>query len=655
MPNLVAVDFDPFGSDQSANSNAIASIESGGNYRAVGPKINSGPMAGQRALGKYQVMESNVGPWTEAALGQRLTPMQFLGSNDAQEAVFKHKFGEYEKKYGPEGAARAWFAGEGGMNNPNARDQLGTTVAQYGQKFSKSVGAQQGKTQLIPVDGDPFAQPEVKQADTFLNRFGAAPAGQRAEMAPALNERAAEMMRGPATSPGQNLDIAQTNYLAAATQGTSPNVSDYGGKLISKETFQSDSGEILYRDPADGQVKTTDSKTQVAIRDPADNTVKIFQRSDDTNESGATGAARVLAPGLAAGAPGARAVATSPAKSQVRASDIFKTAKAPYREFDALAPQSAQAGTKDTVERIAAALESGKQPTTFPGPKYIQDTVSALQKEGDFVTVDKLRDLKERLGGSFKSMDNRERAAAAIASREISKIISEAAPEAAAALQKGDNIFSTAKDFQQLQRARSLADLRTGRTGYGGNAVNNMRQEIGKIVDKIEKGGFTTLKPDEVAAMREIDQGNRLTNSLRLVGQFSPTKGIMSGGVVPVTAGIGTGGVTAAVGALANKAATVLTGRQIDQLMEKVAKRSPEYQKAVSASIDRWHRAQADAVANPSPAKIAYFIAASRQLSNGLSRDGIKITSGDLIKLLEGPVKSAADGDEQPVPGNPSQ
>lgn len=119
----------------SPHADAISRIESGGNYRAVGRETGKG-----RALGKYQVMDFNVGPWTEEVLGQRMTPGQFLNSPEAQEKVFDAKFGSYVEKHGPAGAARAWFAGEGGMNNPNARDVNGMTVAGYERKFNSFAG-----------------------------------------------------------------------------------------------------------------------------------------------------------------------------------------------------------------------------------------------------------------------------------------------------------------------------------------------------------------------------------------------------------------------------------------------------------------------------------------------------------------------------------
>jgi len=115
--------------------NAIAKIESGGRYDLLGPVTKTG----DRAYGKYQVMGANVPSWTQAALGRSMTPQQYLADTAAQEAVFKHRFGQYVDKYGPGGAARAWFAGEGGMKNPNAKDQLGTSVADYERRFLRGL------------------------------------------------------------------------------------------------------------------------------------------------------------------------------------------------------------------------------------------------------------------------------------------------------------------------------------------------------------------------------------------------------------------------------------------------------------------------------------------------------------------------------------
>ena len=136
-----------------ARRGAIGGIESGGRgdpYQALGA-----PTRGDRAYGKYQVMGNNIPEWTEAALGQRLTPAQFLASKEAQDAVFDHRFGQYAAKYGDEGAARAWYGGERGMKNLGATDVHGRlTVGGYGQDYMNRLrGQQPGGAQLASLGG----------------------------------------------------------------------------------------------------------------------------------------------------------------------------------------------------------------------------------------------------------------------------------------------------------------------------------------------------------------------------------------------------------------------------------------------------------------------------------------------------------------------
>jgi len=117
---------------------AIAGIESAGSgdYGAIGP---THPTMG-RAMGRYQIMESNIGPWSLAALGREVTPDEFMANPQIQDAIFDHRFGGYLDQFGPEGAAQAWFAGPGGVGKTDRKDVLGTTVGDYGQMFMGSLG-----------------------------------------------------------------------------------------------------------------------------------------------------------------------------------------------------------------------------------------------------------------------------------------------------------------------------------------------------------------------------------------------------------------------------------------------------------------------------------------------------------------------------------
>lgn len=121
-----------------AYRNAIASIESAGsgNYQAIGPTHST---LG-RALGRYQIMEANLAPWSQAALGRTVTADEFLANPQIQDAIFDNRFGGYVDKFGPSGAAQAWFAGPGGVGKLGRQDSLGTSVDQYTRKFNSALG-----------------------------------------------------------------------------------------------------------------------------------------------------------------------------------------------------------------------------------------------------------------------------------------------------------------------------------------------------------------------------------------------------------------------------------------------------------------------------------------------------------------------------------
>lgn len=99
---------------------AIGQEESGGKYTARNK--SSG------AIGKYQVMPSNVAAWTKRALGYSMTPAQFAASPSAQEKVAQVILGGYFDKYGPEGAASVWFSGQ---PNPNKVGSDGSTTIRH--------------------------------------------------------------------------------------------------------------------------------------------------------------------------------------------------------------------------------------------------------------------------------------------------------------------------------------------------------------------------------------------------------------------------------------------------------------------------------------------------------------------------------------------
>lgn len=88
---------------------AIASQESGGNYRAVNRDTG--------ALGKYQILPDNVTPWARQYLGIRMTPAQFMANPSLQDTLAKAVFASYLRNYGVRGAAAAWYSGNPALAN----------------------------------------------------------------------------------------------------------------------------------------------------------------------------------------------------------------------------------------------------------------------------------------------------------------------------------------------------------------------------------------------------------------------------------------------------------------------------------------------------------------------------------------------------------
>lgn len=113
---------------------AIGQQESGGNYSA-----NNGI-----AVGKYQVLKSNVPSWTKEYTGQSLTWQQFLADPAAQDQVAAGQLGSYLQQYGAAGAASAWYSGNPNLANDTRPQSGGPSIAQYVQDVLKLMGQAPG-------------------------------------------------------------------------------------------------------------------------------------------------------------------------------------------------------------------------------------------------------------------------------------------------------------------------------------------------------------------------------------------------------------------------------------------------------------------------------------------------------------------------------
>lgn len=115
----------------------ISRNESGGNYQALGPTVTKGQYAGERALGKYQVMPGNLPEWSKAALGVSISPQQFLANPELQERIVADRMSRIYQQYGNwNDVASVWFTGKPAGEGANKRDVLGTSGAEYLRRFN---------------------------------------------------------------------------------------------------------------------------------------------------------------------------------------------------------------------------------------------------------------------------------------------------------------------------------------------------------------------------------------------------------------------------------------------------------------------------------------------------------------------------------------
>lgn len=156
-------------------SDAIAGQESGGDYNAENEDTG--------AYGKYQIMPGNWSSWAqEAGLpeGAPRTP-------ENQETVARYKLGQYEQKYGKQGAMVAWYAGEGNAQRwldgePDAIDDEGNHFAwvaplSNGPSIQDYVNGVSGRMGAESLGGDfaPYNMPT--QGEDITAQVGTLKAG----------------------------------------------------------------------------------------------------------------------------------------------------------------------------------------------------------------------------------------------------------------------------------------------------------------------------------------------------------------------------------------------------------------------------------------------------------------------------------------------
>jgi hypothetical protein len=517
---------------------AISQIESGGRYDAIGPTTRTG----DKAYGKYQVMGANVGPWTKEVFGQELTPQEFVANPQVQDAVFQHKFGKYAEKYGAEGASRAWFAGEKGMHNPNARDILGTRVAEYSAKFSKALGrssfaaepkaaAQAEWWANDPVAGEPAAGPTP--ADAVQSRFGEfAPVPDPQAMEQGLNETA-PVKRGTLLPVTHNLRTGESFFdLNSGLTGAVKRAVMLPGQVAS--------GEIKlpseYGIP--GSIPWDDPRAK-----------ESFRRVQET--------AMLMSPTSVASRAGMPAAAPSVAPKAVipEVSAVKQAAQQAYKAADDAGVVISQQRYGDLAGNIAKSVrEAGFHPKIHPKVAGALEEVAATV--GKTPTLSELEIVRRIAQSAASSIEKDERRVARVVVDKIDDfvktmtgrdVVAGDAQVASKAIFDARTLWAKSSKAEAIEGLVEKAKLRASQFS-GSGYENALRTEFRKFAGKpAAMRGFSS---EEQAAIRKVAEGGKVDNLFRYLGKMAPT-GIVS-------AALSGGGGFAAAGPVGAVAAPIV-------------------------------------------------------------------------------------------------
>lgn len=277
---------------------AIQSNESGGNYQALGPVTRTG----DRAYGAYQVMGANIPQWTKEALGQPMTPEQFLQSKEAQDKVFQHRFGGYVEKYGnPQDAASAWFTGRPQAQGGSSRDVLGTTGNSYVAKFNNALARVAGQAPARVADAGSAAAPQTATANdgtaiqtelgpvAFTPSATPGPAGQQDNPADVPNTGAQPVGFNVPPAPGSQPAQQPANATQNAARIRLQNEVNQTLALIARTGMYGDRGKALAEalklkiQPLQKFLEPTDIERTLAAADAANPEAAAILRNSITD------------------------------------------------------------------------------------------------------------------------------------------------------------------------------------------------------------------------------------------------------------------------------------------------------------------------------------------------------------------------------------
>lgn len=450
------------------------------------------------------------------------------------------------------------------------------------------------------------------------------------------------------------------NPMLGAEQKAVPHPEQYGEPL-SKDLFQSDSGEVLFRDK-DGNIVPANSAEHVMLVGP-DGQKAIYARGRQT-ESPAVGASRVLSLGLGAGAPaqtvaklpGAVRPATEPTVQALRESAVGTKGGGGVLNDPAILSRPVPTDVmQNAFSEIAPRLRNFD-------PRVQQEVANELKDLGAG-TVQDLNHASERLGvlakqtvGPLGSQTGTPTAAAAqIVKQQIDKVRNIVAPE----MRDADLNYAAARASETISGRENLATVRA----RGSEAAFQQKMSDQATQLLANPRNLIGFKPEEIDMLREISEkrasGQRLRDAAGWLSGKIATVGAAAAGAGAAALGFKTGGPVGAalsgagsavttmaldplVSSILGKYANKATAAQVNDLLSTIRNRSPLAQTLRDNAL-AWDQAWRDIRSTPNMMTLTALARSSRELSNALRGAGVNIHPAQLMRGVEGPGTGQAD------------
>lgn len=294
-------------------------------------------------------------------------------------------------------------------------------------------------------------------------------------------------------------------------------------------------------------------------------------------------------------------------------------------------------------------------------PAVAKGTFAILDKiekapEGAVVTGQNLLSLKKTFGNAAKEVgaDGQPTANAAAAKQAMKAvdefmgniaekdIISGSPASALSTLKTANANYSAAKTAEGIDRKVIQAENRAAATHSGQNVANTVRQRLATVMNGPE---FARFKPDEQAMIRQIVQGTPTANAVRFVGKLLGGGGGLGAITSATIGGYATGGpgaVAPVIGFALNALSNRMTLNQAAKLSEAIRSRAP-----LANAMNDFGAKAVEFQTAQTPRSVSAAMIAARNLSSNLKDAGITMSPADIMRSLVGPMKSAADQDQQ--------